>query len=152
VSEIVERAARAIWFQRIERSSDPQSFLTYDQLPQSIVSDIRAEARDALLAALEDEAMVHAIAQRMADEATKQRNGLRKIRNGIDWANASPVSPAFFEDDARAAISALRAMVLPNEPTPQPSDEVARSMTGESELSRDQFKDGVSDTAAKPEE
>jgi hypothetical protein len=74
-------------------------------------------AADAIRAALgpEDEAMVDAIAQRMADEATKQRNGLRMIRHGIDWANASPVSPAIFKSDARAAISALRAMVLPNE-------------------------------------
>lgn len=70
------------------------------------------EARAALLAALdpEDESLVSAIAQRLADDATVARNELRLIRQGIDLSSAEPVSPSIFKKDARVMIATLKAM------------------------------------------
>lgn len=75
-------------------------------------SEARRLARAALLAALdpEDEALVDAIAQRLADDATVARNELRMIRQGIDLSSAQPVSPSIFKKDARVMIATLKAM------------------------------------------
>jgi hypothetical protein len=68
----------------------------------------------------------------------------------IEAATAELHGLAHITGTARAALSQAQ---------PQPSDEVARmtgnvlsAERGESELSRDKLKDGVSDTAAKAEE
>ena len=70
------------------------------------------DARHALLAALdpEDESLVSAFAQRLADDATVARNELRLIRQGIDLSSAEPVSPSIFKKDARVMIATLKAM------------------------------------------
>lgn len=66
-----------------------------------------------LLAALDpnDDTATDAIASHLATEATKQRNELRMIRQGIDLSNAQPVSPAIFKGEARDAIVALRDLI-----------------------------------------
>ena len=51
MTDALERAARAIWEWR--RAYDVQAFLTYDELPDGILSDLRAEARAAILAFLD---------------------------------------------------------------------------------------------------
>jgi hypothetical protein len=70
------------------------------------------EMARALAAALdpEDEVLVSAIAQRLADDATVARNELRLIRQGIDLSSAEPVSPSIFKKDARVMIATLKAI------------------------------------------
>lgn len=119
-SEMVERAARAIAAVTIPAFADERIWA--EDLPHYRKRDERANrepkmenvigiARAALLAALdpEDEALVSAIAQRLADDATVARNESRMIRQGMDLSSAEPVSPSIFKKDARAAIAALKA-------------------------------------------
>ena len=103
--DMIERAAKAIWETWSER-------VRWDERREFYKDETRKEARAALLAALdpEDQALVSAIAQRLADDATVARNELRLIRQGIDLSSAEPVSPSIFKKDARVMIATLKAM------------------------------------------
>lgn len=77
MTDALERAARAIWEWR--RAYDVQAFLTYDELPDGILSDLRAEARAAILAFLDGQE--DDVAEAIQDAADIDANSMTYARS-----------------------------------------------------------------------